>query len=294
MKPNGDLTLAVMFVDICGSTRLFAEHGDVLALEMTTECIDELKVIVQRSGGRVVQTQGDGILCTFDRVDDAFQAAATIHETRLYRKLSIHAGLHVGPVIAQHGNVFGDAVNLAHRLVDLAKEDEILLSQDAVAHLSEDFHSQLRSLGKITLKGKIQPTTVHLVVTSEEDATQRCQGVSGLVPTRAYLELKYDAFRRLLRDPAPDFVIGRQEGCDLVVNHSYASRRHATIETRRGKFFLVDHSTNGTYVVDHNNQVIYLRRDVMQLSGSGYISLGSEPKQNDDVLLRYREAEELV
>src|SRR3546814_5492723 len=74
----------------------------------------------------------------------------------------------------------------------------------------------------------------------------------------------------------PEFVLGRQDICDLVIDSSYAARRHATIQAVRGKVFLKDHSTNGTYVRNAADGVVFIKREMVQLSGSGAIFLRSE------------------
>src|SRR3546814_11790113 len=80
----------------------------------------------------------------------------------------------------------------------------------------------------------------------------------------------------------PEFVLGRQDICDLVIDSSYASRRHATIQAVRGKVFLKDHSTNGTYVRNAADGVVFIKREMVQLRGSGAIFLGREPDLADD------------
>ena len=91
------------------------------------------------------------------------------------------------------------------------------------------------------------------------------------------LQLRYQDQSRLVSDEKPEFVIGKVDDCDLVVDHSLVSRHHATIECKHGKFFLQDQSTNGTYVRDHGsvNDVI-LQRELVQLKGKGIISLGMD------------------
>jgi pSer/pThr/pTyr-binding forkhead associated (FHA) protein len=69
-------------------------------------------------------------------------------------------------------------------------------------------------------------------------------------------------------------TIGRQPHNNLVVNDIRVSRTHARIEYRRGKFILIDQSTNGTYTEGQEGDHIHLRRDEVPLSGSGVISLG--------------------
>ncbi|MGF1526023.1 MAG: FHA domain-containing protein [Candidatus Competibacterales bacterium] len=326
----GEVTLAVMFVDICNSTGLYAQHGDVLALAMVRGCLDELQAIVQGHGGQVIQDQGDGLLCAFDVVDNAFRAALAIQNSSAPAMLPVHAGLNVGPVIPQGGNVFGDAVHLAKRLAEEAKPNEFLLSVEVIQGLTSTHHSQVRALGEFRLKGIAQPVVIYLLVVREEEATTHHPTTfEGSNPPRTTLILEWNGHGCLLRDPVQGFVVGREVASEeggsergatvqgsrrelledpgrprpatvnpwdgkskFVVNHPYVSRHHATIETRGGKFFWLDRSTNGTYVVDAQGRTTVLRRGgVLQLSGVGRIALGGEPKVGVAVL-GYREVEE--
>ena len=55
-----------------------------------------------------------------------------------------------------------------------------------------------------------------------------------------------------------------------------------TIQAVRGKVFLKDHSTNGTYVRNAGGEVVFVKREMVQLSGSGAIFLGREPNLAED------------
>jgi pSer/pThr/pTyr-binding forkhead associated (FHA) protein len=70
-------------------------------------------------------------------------------------------------------------------------------------------------------------------------------------------------------------ILGRGQKADMVVNDSMASREHARIECRRGKFILTDMSTNGTYV-ETTEGPSYLRREDIVLTGQGKIALGRD------------------
>jgi len=72
----------------------------------------------------------------------------------------------------------------------------------------------------------------------------------------------------------PVVTIGRGQQNDIVVLDALASRVHARIEYRRGKFVLLDQSTNGTYVLIQDGERAYLRREELTLRGSGVITLG--------------------
>lgn len=72
----------------------------------------------------------------------------------------------------------------------------------------------------------------------------------------------------------------------MMVNDTFASREHIRFESRRGKFVLLDTSTNGTYVETAEGD-FYLRREELVLRGTGKISLGRELSQNPDQFISY-------
>ncbi|MBD3619575.1 MAG: FHA domain-containing protein [Chromatiales bacterium] len=88
-------------------------------------------------------------------------------------------------------------------------------------------------------------------------------------------------------DQADGLVLGRGDNCDLVVNASHVSRRHARIEWRMGDFVLIDESRNGTYVTTPERENVHLRRDEIVLVGSGIISLGAPIGADSEHLIHY-------
>jgi pSer/pThr/pTyr-binding forkhead associated (FHA) protein len=70
-------------------------------------------------------------------------------------------------------------------------------------------------------------------------------------------------------------VLGREEGCDLVVTDDKASRKHCTIERRQDKWVLKDHSTNGTFVTIEGDSEILLQREELTLRKRGWICCGN-------------------
>ena len=81
-----------------------------------------------------------------------------------------------------------------------------------------------------------------------------------------------------IRPPADgddtEFYLGRDAANDFVYGSELASRRHARIERRHKDFYLVDCSTNGTYVQTEDEHVTHVHRDTVKLWGEGWISLG--------------------
>jgi len=76
------------------------------------------------------------------------------------------------------------------------------------------------------------------------------------------------------RENHPRIVIGRAKGCDLVIGDKLASRQHCTLEARDDEFFLLDHSTNGTYVTVEGEHEILLNGEGVALATHGWIAFG--------------------
>lgn len=269
--------LTVLFADIDGSTKLYESFGDETAHRLTSECLTVLDTQAGIAGGRVVKTSGDGVMCVFATPDEAFQAATLMRDAHQTGQVSIHAGFHFGPVIEDSGDFYGDTVNVAARVTDLAKAGEILMTEDTVVRLSPPFRSSTRWLDKAAMKGKKDPVAIYEVVTEDENATVIRGPLLAVDSDKLRLDIAYRGQTFSLEEPMAEFVVGRQDNCHLTVDSSYASRRHATIQAIRGKVFLKDHSTNGTYVRSETGETAYVKREMVQLTGRGGIFLGREP-----------------
>ena len=79
--------------------------------------------------------------------------------------------------------------------------------------------------------------------------------------------------RQRVIDAGP-LCIGKDRGNDLIFSGEFTSRRHAHIEIRRNDFYLVDTSTNGTFVQTDDEHIHYLHRSSLRLWGGGWIAPG--------------------
>src|SRR5690606_17034150 len=118
---------AVLFADMAGSTMLYEKLGDALAKTLVDECLDHMRTVTQRRGGRVIKTIGDELMCVFPDPDRA-SLAATDMQLAISAlppapgvRRAIRLGLHAGPQIEEQGAVFGYTVNTAARRASLAK-----------------------------------------------------------------------------------------------------------------------------------------------------------------------------
>jgi adenylate cyclase len=88
------------------------------------------------------------------------------------------------------------------------------------------------------------------------------------------LELRFHDHIIEISQERPNVTMGRQRHNDLVVQDNRVSRSHARFEYRKGKFVLIDQSTNGTYVFIKGKKGMNLKQDELPVHGNGIIGLG--------------------
>ena len=150
----GDPTVA--FVDLVGFTVLSADLGDRDAADLAGKFNDMLMDISLDHAGRVIKTMGDGAMLFFDSPSGAVKAGFDLLEKLPAAGLPpLRVGIHRGPVVAQSGDYYGSTVNLAARITDYARPNEVLVSASV---LPEPFDGiELEEIGEVTLKGVAQP-----------------------------------------------------------------------------------------------------------------------------------------
>lgn len=270
--------LAILFADISGSTRLYDTLGDQAALRQIGLCLGLLEGVARRNSGEVVKTIGDEIMCAFPDAATATEAAMAMQQSLLAESgpLHIRVGLHFGEVIREGGDIFGDAVNLAARMSELAVADQIITTRSTADALPPRLRGGIRLLGQTTVKGKREDIQICEVIWhNDTDMTLMPTLLPGMgtQTARIGVTLSHAGARLALSGQYPSATIGRGKDNDLVVDDPMASRHHAHIQLRNGKFVLTDQSTNGTYVVV-GDKMIFLHREELPLAGSGYFVLG--------------------
>jgi len=286
-------TQAILFADIAGSTKLYDTLGDTIAKKLVDECIHLMRSIVAQYGGRVVKTIGDEVMCVLPDADNAC-LAATDMQIRISAmpassgiKRAIRAGFHAGPVIEENNDVFGDSVNLAARMAGLAKAMQIITTQATVDQLSPLLRNSTRSIAALSVKGKVDDIDVCEVIWQEGDELTMATPSIVQRASASRLQLRYGSTELVLDLANAAIVLGRDASCQIEIVDRMASRQHARIERRRDKFFLIDQSTNGTFVSVDGEAEISLRREEMMLRGSGHIAFGRSTSEGDTQTLAF-------
>lgn len=282
----------IVFADLTGSTRVFETIGNARAAETVTRLIQWISRVCESHRGRVVKSLGDGVFAIFP--DGATAIEAVVELQRHHRKrlanwpqplhMALKIGVATGPVVEVKGDAYGDAVNLASRLSDLAGPEQVWVTDSVVAHL-RDGRVRHRSLGPITIRGRQERPLVHCIDWQEETTdfltlpAPLARVPSAPNATFGQIELSWLDVRSTYRAAQMPIHLGRVEGVHFIVNDPRVSRRHARLEARQGNCILVDTSTYGTWVRFHgsdgtSNEIV-LRRGECMLHGSGEIGLGA-------------------
>lgn len=273
---------AVLFADVAGSTALYEVLGDEPAFALITDCLGTMSACTAESRGRVVKTIGDAVMAVFASADDAATAAAEM-QLRIDGlsppggvRLGVRIGFDYGPVVEREHDVFGDTVNLASRLCDLASKGQIVTDITTARRLPAVLMPSLRRLFSIPVKGKAQEVELVEILwqatNDEMTAIVAAPATSGA--GRALLELEFGATRIDIGPQRRKVTIGRDLEADFTINNPTVSRAHAMIERRREHFVLADHSSNGTFVTFEGRPEIQIHHEELTLVGRGWITFG--------------------
>ncbi|MEY2839951.1 MAG: hypothetical protein RJB60_2250 [Pseudomonadota bacterium] len=286
---------AVMFADLRGSTALYLRLGNNEAATVVTHSLAMLGQIIARNGGVVVKTLGDGLMAVFNDPERAVESAAGLHDS-LERiapvpdglpantaALKLKVSLAWGEIVEVDGDCFGDAVNVAARLLDLAGDNETLTTGPLVRNLPNEQQERFRSLDRLHLRGRAEPVAVlRMESVRFGDTVSTLQMPSPSTDLPDGIRLHWQKQERIFSALSMPAVMGRSPQAHVCVGDSRVSRSHARIEGHSGHFYLSDLSYNGSYVqFDRDAKVLSLRRSTCTLHGSGIITLGSPPHDPD-------------
>ena len=295
-----DLEVAIVFADVVGSTQLYDEFGDTKASETVAVCLDVMKDATHQFDGTVIKTIGDEVMSTFASVDEAMSAAVIMQaQITLQSKkegnipVSIRIGCHYGPVVQEQNDIFGAAVHTANRMTSQAKARQIVLSGESVDQLGADLKKQTRQIDVASVRGRIDEVALYEFLWNPEEATSMLPTIEweNRVRKASRLVLSFRDLTVEVNDQNKHVNIGRADDNDLVVKGNLISRIHAKVELRRGKFVLIDQSTNGTFLQNLQGEELFVRRDSTEVIGEGTIGLGRAEQPGSSLAIHYKTME---
>ena len=163
---------AILAADVVGYARLI-ERDEAGTLERLKEHRKAfIEPLVAEHHGRIVKLMGDGALCEFGSVVDAVACAIAIQRGMAEREAEIpedqrirfRIGINLGDVVSDEGDLYGDGVNVAARLEQLAQPGGIVISGTAYDHLQGKLGCGFQDLGEQRVKNIARPVRAYQVV----------------------------------------------------------------------------------------------------------------------------------
>jgi TolB-like protein/class 3 adenylate cyclase/Flp pilus assembly protein TadD len=162
---------AIMFTDMVGYSAL-SQRDDKLALELLEEHRRLLREIFPRFNGTEIKTIGDAFLVEFNSALEAAQCAIEIQralakrnaDAPADRQIELKIGIHIGDVVHRGGDVYGDGVNIASRIEQLAGAGGICVSMDVERQIRNAVETRFEKLAPTELKNISVPMELFRIV----------------------------------------------------------------------------------------------------------------------------------
>ena len=280
--------VVILVADVTASVELYERVGDACAFAIIAGMLDKLRSAAESGGGAFIQSRGDDVLCIFEDVAGAADAAASMLGEAALGEVKLHVAIHRGEAIVARDSIFGDAVNVAYRLASIANTNEALASDSVVERLEAGRRKTFRPLRSFRFKGKALPIEVFAL---DEHGTQLMTQLPAHLLDQGggedvVLRLSYSGERWEVGE-AESLSIGRSEGVDVLIDRQWVSRRHAVLHVRDGVAMLTDRSSYGSFVSPGGTMEVMVRRQSVPLAGSGLIGLGTSITQPEAERLEY-------
>lgn len=217
---------AILAADVVGYSRLMErdEAGTLSALKAHRK--DLIDPTIATHNGRIVKLMGDGTLVEFASVVDAVTCAVAIQEGMAGRnaeapndrRLELRIGVHLGDIIVEGEDIYGDGVNLAARLEGLAEPGGICLSQQAFDQIETKLDLAYEDLGEQQVKNIRRPVRVYRVKATQTQPEHRNEMPSHSTMER--LAVAVLPFNNMSDDPEQEyFADGLTEDLITALTH---------------------------------------------------------------------------
>lgn len=174
--PQSRQLAAIMFTDIVGYTALMG-YDEQKAFELLNKNRQIQKPIIEQYNGKWIKELGDGVMASFNTVSDAVNAAIKIQQAcNTLKEFQLRIGIHLGEVVFENDDVFGDGVNIASRIQAIAIPGSIYLSESVHNNISNKKDFQTLFVREESLKNVKEPLRIYELI---------------LQPTQPYMDPGY-------------------------------------------------------------------------------------------------------
>lgn len=169
---------AILAIDMVGYSRLVEASEEATLARHKAHRKELIDPKIAEHHGRIVKSTGDGLLVEFPSVVDAVRCAVLVQLAMPARegtgpedqRIAYRIGINLGDIVFEDGDIFGDGVNIAARLQQMAEPGGICVSRTVVNHVKGKVNSKFEDLGEKSVKNIVQPVQVYHVLMEPEAA----------------------------------------------------------------------------------------------------------------------------
>ena len=163
---------AITFIDIVGYSTLMHEDEEQ-GIHLLSLQKDVVFPIITKYNGRIIKEMGDGLLVSFKSAIEAVQCSLQIQvKVEFIENLNYRIGIHLGDVIIEKNDAFGDGVNIASRIQHIADPGQVCISNGVYDAIQNHPKIHTSSLGKRKLKGIKEDIELFIASTSKEQTSR--------------------------------------------------------------------------------------------------------------------------
>lgn len=271
----------ILAVDITGSVALHQRVDELEAQRALDRCLTRIQRSIHAHQGKILEQQGDELLCVYEGADNALRGALEMQERIADlppvsgHKLSIRIALLDAGDKGLQNPLPAELRNAALGLVAQAQADQLVCCAKLAQSLAHSKEASCFVLPPPVSQSShagheeaflLQPVTSHNLVKPIAQASEPA--------IAARLCIRHHGKAFLIDERTPILSIGRDANCGLQIEDRKVSRHHARIERRADGYFLVDLSTNGSFLTLDGRPEVLVRQDESVLQGSGQVCFG--------------------
>lgn len=225
---------AIMFTDIVGYTSLMGRDEqrafDILKINREIQ-----KPIIEEFHGQWIKELGDGVMSSFETITDAVMAALKIQEACIgLQDFQLRIGIHLGEVVFENGDVFGDGVNIAARIQAIANPGSIYISEFCHQNVSNKQGITTRFIKSEWLKNVKEQVKIYEVVAASQKSAPSTVSLSEnqKAPEKSIAVLP---FVNMSNDPEQEYF---SDGMAEEILNSLAQLKSLKVASRTSSFWV--------------------------------------------------------
>jgi len=287
--------VGIVCARLVGTGALYQQLGDSEAAAIVSRVFERLFETVHKENGRISETVGEELVASFGDVEHAARAASAMRtlvdqegpNNGYSETVGLRAAVEFGQVSISGSGMEGEVIDRASRLAGRAGVDQILMTQSSAEQMSAAMRRCTRPVDIPMPSPESKKQIVELYrddPSGQRDSEGSASQASASL--RDTLRLIYRSSEVEVTENRPSVVLGRSPICDIKMEEELASRQHVRIERRETGYFLVDQSTNGTYVRGGDGQEHFVSQEAYPVEVSLDISLGRSFADDPEEVVR--------